>query len=226
MEQIRNNSWGVKRILHIVYLVLVVVVGATGIMLNVTGTRVGIGCFVYYTVQSNALCVLVALFYIQQEFSKRRISERLSSGIHGAIVMCIMLTFLVFYFLLRKTIPATGDFLGPGNVFLHYILPLMVAGEYLFFYPKGTFRIRWVGWWAIIPAAYGVFAFTYSALGGRFGYDKYLVPYPFMDYTVLGIGGVALWLLGIATGYIVLSVALVGLDNLLARLVGKIKKAD
>lgn len=224
MGKLNDCSCDVKKVLHIIYLFLVVAVGTTGIVLNVLGTRVGIGCFTYYTVQSNALCVFAAVFYIQQEFSKRKIPERLSGGIHGAIVMCIMLTFLVFHFVLLKTIPTTGDFFGPGNILLHYVLPLMVAGEYFLFQAKGRFRFTWVGWWALIPAIYGVFAFTYSALGGRFGYKESVVPYPFMDYTVLGIGGVVLWILGIATGYIVLSLGLVGLDKLLAKLARKIKK--
>lgn len=226
MNLVNNSSGDIKKILHIVYLFLVVVVGTTGIVLNVTGTKVGIGTFTYYTMQSNALCILAAAFYIQQEFSKQRIPEQLSNIIHGDIVMCIMLTFLVFHFLLLKSIIASGDFLGPGNIYVHYVLPLMVAGDYLLFQQKGTFRICWVGWWVLIPLAYGLFAFTYSALGGRFGYNKNLVPYFFMDYTVYGIGGVALWILAIATGYLVLSLALVGFDKLLARLLEKFKKAD
>lgn len=221
-----NNSYrDIKKIFHITYLFLVVAVGTTGIVLNVTGTKIGIGTFAYYTIQSNALCIFAAAFYIQQEFSKQHIPAQLSI-IHGAIVMCIMLTFLVFHFLLRKSIPLNSDSPSPGNIYVHYILPLMIAGDYLLFQSKGRFRFSWVGWWMLIPLTYGVFAFTYSALGGRFGYNKYLVPYFFMDYTVYGIGGVVLWIIAIATGYIALSLVLVGLDKLLARLVGKFTKAD
>lgn len=221
MKEGNTDLGGIKNILHIVYLFLVVGVGTTGIVLNVLGTRVGIGCFTFYTIQSNALCILAAAFYIQQKFSKHKIPEKIADSIHGAIVMCIMLTFLVFYFLLRKTIPS-GNFLGPGNIFLHYVLPLMVAGEYLFFQPKGRFRFTWVGWWTLIPIAYGLFAFIYSAFGGTFGYDKYRVPYFFMDYTVYGLGGVALWLFAIAIGYIGLSLLFVGLDRFFAKFEKKI----
>lgn len=218
MEKLNGRSCDVKKILHRIYLFLVVAVGTSGMVLNVMGTKIGIGSFTYYTMQSNALCVLAAVFYLQQEFAKRRISERWRDCLNGAIVMCIMLTFLVFHFLLREIIFATGDFLGPGNILVHYVLPLMVAGEYLFFQTKGRFRFSWVGWWALIPIAYGIFAYIYSAFGGRFGKDRNLVPYPFMDYAVLGIGGTILSLLAIAVGYMALCLVLVGLDKGLAKI--------
>jgi hypothetical protein len=52
-----------------------------------------------------------------------------------------------------------------------------VIADWLLFIPKGRLRPYDPLLWAIIPYAYLVFAFTYSALGGEFA-PEYASPTP------------------------------------------------
>ena len=55
--------------------------------------------------------------------------------------------------------------------------------------------------WALIPYAYLAFSFTRAALGIEFREgQKY--PYPFMDLEVLGLGGVAVWIIALTAGLV------------------------
>jgi hypothetical protein len=72
--------------------------------------------------------------------------------------------------------------------------------------------------WALIPFAYLVFAYTYSAVGGRFAGGT-TVPYPFMDVARHGVGGVAAWIVGLTVGLVAVGYLFVGCDRLLARAV-------
>lgn len=64
--------------------------------------------------------------------------------------------------------------------------------------------------------AYLVFAFGYSALGGRFAGGT-RAPYPFMNVATNGVGGAALWIVGLTVALIAVGYAFFGLDRLLAR---------
>ncbi len=208
--------------LRSIYLIATVIVGTIGIYLN-ANVR-GLNVFSYYTTQSNVICILACLFFLVQLFAPQKISITVLIALQGSIVMCIMLTFLVFHFLLLPTIDPNSDILRYGNIHVHYVLPLMVLGDYLFFQKKGFLQYKWIGYWTLIPLLYCAFVFVYSAFGGRFGSDKELFPYFFLDYTRFGVGGVILWVFALALCYILLSALLVALDRILKKIQGRIQK--
>ncbi|MEZ5214604.1 MAG: hypothetical protein R2692_07900 [Microbacterium sp.] len=63
--------------------------------------------------------------------------------------------------------------------------------------------------------SYLPFAFIYSAAGGRS--DGNTVPYPFMDASVHGVGGVIAWIVGLTVALVGVGYGYYGLDRLLAR---------
>ncbi len=198
-----------------VYLIAIIVFSILGIFLNVTRTESNYIVFAYYTIQSNVVCIVAALIYLFQLFSQKKLTEAVMACMNGGVVMCIMLTFLVFHFVLLPTISPDSDILGAGNSYVHYVVPLMIFGDYIVFQRKGLFTFKMISYWVLIPLAYCIFVFVFSAFGGRFGAEGHVVPYFFLDYTRFGIGGVALWIAVLAIGYIGLSALLVVLDKFL-----------
>ena len=93
---------------------------------------------------------------------------------------------------------------------------LLVIADWLLFIPKGEIKPYDPLLWALIPYAYLAFAFTYSSAGGRFGGGT-TVPYPFMDASVHGVGGVIAWIVGLTVALVGVGYGYYGLDRLLAR---------
>jgi len=140
-------------------------------------------------------------------------------------MMAITVTMLIYLVVLVPARFADGDsdiFSLTDNL-IHIITPLLVIVDWLIFVPKGAFR--WVDplLWTLIPYAYLVWAFVYGALGGEFTPgQKY--PYPFMDVDVLGVGGVAQWIVALTLALIVVGLVFVVIDRTLAALARRIAR--
>ncbi|RLK52778.1 Pr6Pr family membrane protein [Microbacterium telephonicum] len=170
--------------------------------------------FLYYTVLSNVLClgwmVASALVTIRdaQADGWTGYSTPSARG-SAAVMMAITVTMLIYLIVL---VPSTFEQPGTYEPFtltdnlVHIITPVLVIVDWLLFVPKGKVRGYDPFLWALPAYAYLAFAFVYSALGGRFGGGT-VYPYPFMNVDVHGVGGVALWIVG-------LTVALVGVGYL------------
>jgi hypothetical protein len=140
-----------------------------------------------------------------------------SARFEGAVMMAITVTMLIYLIVL---VPSTFSQPGTYEPFtltdnlVHIITPVLVIVDWLLFVPKRRFRPLDPLRWALIPWAYLVLAFGYSALGGRFGGGaKY--PYPFMDVDVLGVGGVAVWVLALSVSLIGVGYVYYGIDRML-----------
>lgn len=178
----------------------------------------------FYTMVSNLLCLVwVALLVIRTARDLRQAGARGTSTpsprASGAVMMAITVTMLIYLVVLVPARFAAGDsdiFSLTDNL-IHIITPLLVIVDWLLFVPKGSFR--WIDplLWTLIPYAYLVWAFVYGALGGEFTPgQKY--PYPFMDVGVLGLGGVAQWIVALSLALIVVGLVFVVIDRALAAL--------
>ncbi len=170
--------------------------------------------FLYYTVLSNVLClgwmVASAVVTLRDAQAEGWVGMSTPSARGAAaVMMAITVTMLIYLVVL---VPATFEQPGTYEPFtltdnlVHIITPILVIVDWLLFVPKG--RVRWFDpvLWALPAYAYLLFAFVYGALGGRFGGGS-AYPYPFMDVGALGVGGVALWIVGltvalVAVGYV------------------------
>lgn len=221
-----SNYSIVYKVFRTVFLMGILYFGITGVYLNVAVPSNGLRSFAFYTIQSNIVCILASLFYIIQLYMKKKISEKAMGVIQGGVVVCILLTFLVYHFLLSPSGSFDIDVIERGNLYVHYFVPLMILADYLFLSKKGTFSYKTLWMWTIVPIAYCIFVFVYSGLGGRFNSNSYIVPYFFFDYRVYGVGGVIGWVCVIAVGYLGLSALLVSFDKLLAIAINKLFKKD
>ena len=178
----------------------------------------------YYTVLSNILCAVWMALLIARTIQDLRHDGRYgtstpSARFSGAVMEAITVTMLIYLFVL---VPAA--FSQPGSYvpftltdnLIHIITPCLLIVDWLLFVRKGAFRWFEPLLWALIPYAYLAFAFTLSAFGVEFGPGK-KYPYPFMDVEVLGLGGVATWILGLTVALVGVGYVYYALDRMLGR---------
>jgi len=170
--------------------------------------------FSYFTIQSNVMCLIVLFWNLRKEPP---------ALMRGLATVCITLTFLVYHFMLRPDSLALnnlGNIKNMATTFAHYLVPACVWIDYLFFSPKGQMRLSYPLKWLCYPLLYLAYILlVYKPLGGTFIVDGKLcrVPYFFFDVDVLGAGGVAVWCLILAAGFLALSYLFLLLDKLLSR---------
>lgn len=182
--------------------------------------------FLYYTVLSNVLCLgwmaMSAVVTLRDAQRDGWSGPSTPSPRWAAAVMeAITVTMLIYLFVLAPALFTQPGAYQPFTLtdnLVHIITPILVIVDWALFVPKGHLRRYDPLLWTLIPFAYLVFAYGYSALGGRFGGGS-PVPYPFMNVATHGVGGVALWIGGLTVGLVAVGYLFVGVDHLLARTV-------
>ena len=213
-------------IARIIWRTLLSATGLSGLIINflVGGNPLELAS--YYTIQSNILCTAFIIVLLVRELFGKSSDGRRWRLVKCALTMCIMVTFLVYHFMLAPSFAAEGMKIQTSyNIMLHYIVPLGFFADWLLFDKKGEIGIKDPLWWAAIPVLYLVYTFIYTSLGGRYQKGTQSAPYFFLDTAKYGVGGVLLWIAAITAGFFVLSYLFVGLDRLLAGLSRKSEKS-
>ena len=180
--------------------------------------------FLYFPIPRNVLCLA---WMVWSPIGTLRDAQ--SKGWHGYstpsargagfVMMAITVTMLIYLLVLLPTQPDTYEAFTLTDNLVHIICPVLVIVDWLLFVPKGSFRALDPVLWAIIPYAYLVLAYVYSALGGDFG-DGKRVPYPFMDVAQNGVGGVAAWIVGLTVALVAVGYMYYAIDRMLAKVAG------
>ena len=159
------------------------------ILLSGTTLLIGLGMngnylLVYYTTQSNIICFLFFLFSFIYGLLKKDTTKHIDLilRLKGAITLCIAVTGIIF------TVLPGPDYVSLQSSILHYICPVMVLLDYLFFDEKGKYKPQDPFLWLIIPALYVVFALVRGFFGNEIGDTGSNFPYPFLDPTSTGMG--------------------------------------
>lgn len=177
----------------------------------------------YYTVQSNVLCL--AWMLVLTGATIRDIARSGASGFSvpsartsGAVMMAITVTMCVYLFVLVPSSFVQGSNYVPFSLtdnLIHIITPCLLILDWVLFVPKGAFRAADPLRWALIPLAYLVFALIFGGLGGEFAPGQ-TYPYPFLDVATLGAAGVAAWVAGLTVALIGVGYLFVAIDRLAA----------
>ncbi len=128
-------------------------------ILAITGTaleiiKYGIGMLMYYTVQSN---LLVSLFAVYMVYAMSKGKELQSQGflrIKAAVTMSIMITCVVYHVMLA---PLADDFWRVENMLCHYIVPVYFLLDTLVVDRQKQYKWFDPIWWTSLPLAYMVF---------------------------------------------------------------------
>ena len=163
--------------------------------------------FSFFTIQSNILAV-AALFLLVLVPRERRTA--LFEGARCAAVLYIAITGVVFAVLLAGLQEELQTTIPWVDFVVHKLMPVVLVADWLVDPPR-----RRLPWWTVAAwLAYPFAWITYTLVRGEV-VDWY--PYPFVDVSKLGYGGVLGRSVGLAAGFAVAAAALLWLGNRRAR---------
>lgn len=178
------------------------------------------GKFLYFTILSNAFCMVVFLLEALRDIRPDGEARSVRTGsmrLKGAAVMAIMTTMLIYWLLLARIHFAMEEKPDPlANLLVHLIVPLLMIADWALFDPKGRVRAVDPLWWTLTPLGYYVFTVIASLLGAQY-MEGGRYPYFFIDATVLGWGRTLLNVALVAAGFIAMGYAFRTLDSWLGR---------
>lgn len=167
-----------------------------------------INFFSFFTVLTNTLAVVVLSYaLVQRESAAKRffLAPTISSGIAASIVVVSLA-----YNLLLRHLWSPAGFQFIADELLHDVMPVLFLIYWWRYVPKGSLRLKHVGAWVIYPVAYFAYALLRGDLLGQY-------QYPFIDVSTLGYPHVFVNAGGILVGFVVVALAVVGLDRYLSR---------
>jgi len=169
----------------------------------------------FYTNQSNLLVCLYHLALAAALLFNSPWQHALQKPVvQLSVSLCIMVTFLVFHFMLARSIN-----LPPvQNRLVHYIVPLLTQAEWLLLAEKTGLGPVDALVWLLLPLAYMIFICLRAALCGNIPYSESPWPYPFMDMNKLGFGRWLRNILLMMVAFLLLGMTYVGVAKLLSLL--------
>ncbi len=173
--------------------------------------------YVHFTNLSNYLCIGIVFAELVQTAKKRADSYVSTAPFLKFIgVLAILLTFLVFNFLLAgKPDRDPQDNWRVRSICFHVILPIMYVLDWLLFYEHK--KVRWFYPLAsvIFPVLYVAFVYIRAAILNFNPEVPYLYPYFFLNIDNLGVAGVAKWVVILFAGFIALGYIFCGIDKII-----------
>jgi hypothetical protein len=173
--------------------------------------------YVHFTNLSNYLCIGIVLSELIQSARKKEDSYVTVAPFLKFIgVLAILLTFLVFNFLLAgqpDRDPQANWRIS--SISFHVILPIMYVLDWILFYEHK--KVRWFYPLAsvIFPVVYVAFVYIRAAIVNFNPEVPYLYPYFFLNLDNLGVAGVAKWVGILFAGFILLGYIFYGIDKII-----------
>ena len=173
--------------------------------------------YVHFTNLSNYLCFGIVFAELVQTAKKKADSYvTVAPFVKFIGVLAILLTFLVFNFLLagRPDRDPQANW-RISSISFHVILPIMYVADWLLFYEHK--KIKWFYPVAsvVFPLVYVVFIYTRAAIVNFDPEVPYLYPYFFLNLDTLGVAGVVKWVAILFVGFIALGYIFYGIDKLI-----------
>lgn len=160
--------------------------------------------FSFFTLLSNLLVALVATCAAVE--ARSGIGRFFShASVRGCVALCIAVTGLVYFLLLRMTWAPTGAQWLVDKL-LHYVTPVLYLGWWLAGARHGGLRWSDPLRWLLFPAGFLGWTLLHGAL-------THWYPYPFLDVDALGYRGALLDGLGIGVLFVGLGLILVAVDR-------------
>jgi hypothetical protein len=194
---------------------LIVAAGVTGLVLGWGPPSDMLAPLVFFTDQSNILVAAYFTFVLLYPAGLRLAAIRESAALRGAITLYIVITGLVFHFVLATDKDPLHLLISPvnrteniGTFLLHYTVPVMAVIDFLVVERRGRYQWRYAAIWLCYPLAY----LGYALIRGAF-FTVGSYPYPFLDVTEHGYGGVLVNVVEYAVFFYLLGLAVTGLGR-------------
>ncbi len=159
----------------------------------------GWNLFSYFTVQSNLIAAVVFVLAAISILRQKPFGDWFRY-LRGAAVLYMLITGIVYALLLQNN-PEANPALGFDwkNFVLHQLGPIFIIVWWLIWPSTKAISAREAWWWLVFPIIWIIYTLVRASITGWY-------PYPFLNPDkVGGIGGVALYVLGITVAFIVLS---------------------
>ena len=173
--------------------------------------------YVHFTNLSNYLCIGIVFAELVHTGKKEADSYVTTAPFLKFIgVLAILLTFLVFNFLLAgQPDRDPQDNWRVRSICFHVILPIMYVFDWFLFYEHK--KVKWFYPLAsvIFPVLYVAFVFIRAAIVNFNPEVPYLYPYFFLNLDNLGVAGVAKWVGILFAGFIALGYIFYGIDKII-----------
>ena len=153
---------------------------------------------IYFTNLSNLLCLIY--FFTSSIFMVFDIINHGVTGsaavlfpqFKGAVVLCLLITLLVYNFLLvpqRKKEPSNDSNVSFDftDICVHYIVPILSFSDWVLFDEKNVYTLFSPFLWIIIPLLYFVFILIRAKFGDNLKAANSKYPYFFIDVDKIGI---------------------------------------
>ena len=165
-----------------------------------------INFFSFFTVLTNTLVVVVLSYaLVNRDSAAKRFF--LAPAVSSGIAVSIVVVSLAYNLLLRHLWSPTG-FQFIADELLHDVMPVLFLIYWWRCVPKGTLHLKHIGAWVIYPLVYFGYVLLRGDLLGQY-------QYPFIDVGTLGYPQVFVNAGGILLGFVLIALAVVGLDRLL-----------
>lgn len=177
----------------------------------------------YFTVLSNLFCVCVFGAMAFRTFADIRNdgihgSSSISPYIKGCVLLCILLTMLVYHFILIPYALKINPYqsLKASDVIFHYVIPFMMLFDWILFDEKGNFKWFDPIAWMLIPYLYVVFVFIQSRfeIEDRINEHMNRYIYAFLDVGTLGVNSVLLNILYLTVAFLIVGFFIYGVDRI------------
>ncbi len=161
--------------------------------------------FSYFTNLSNIIGAGIFLFCGVYWLVTRRRQPDGADLVRGLAVVCLVITWAVYNLLLVDE--PLGALQPWVNVVIHQIMPVAVFIDWLFDPPARRLRFASTASWLAFPVVYITYTLIRGAAVGWY-------PYPFLNpANVGGYGGVALYCVAIAVGFVLVWLGVTWLGN-------------
>jgi uncharacterized membrane protein len=199
--------------LAVAFRLCTVVAVVAGVVLTAAGPATVTGLLPYFTIQSNLAYGAFAAWAAHRAW---RGDVLTAATVKGAVTLYVVITGLVYHLVLTNN--ASGFAVATvqrqlpestGSQLLHTVVPMLAVLDWLLFDVRGRYRWRYALWWLAFPLGYLAFALVRGLLVHRY-------PYPFLDVTDLGYGGVAVSAVVFAIAFWLLGLIFVLVDRVLS----------
>lgn len=148
----------------------------------------------YFTVLTNILAGLAFTApFLRGGSAVRHFFMR--PAVRAAIALYILVVMVVYWALLAAIHHPTG-LSAVANIGLHLVIPMLFIADWVVFSPKSDLSYKDLPYWVLYPLAYGLLNIVRGVMTGFY-------PYPFLNITELGFGGVFINMLGFMSIYLI-----------------------
>ncbi len=157
----------------------------------------------FFTIQTNLLAIAMLALVVAVRPAER---TALFDAVRGAVTLYITITGVVFALLLSGLQESLDTHIAWVDFTVHKLIPLVLVVDWFLDPPRHRLLLRIAGLWLLYPFAYLVYTLIRGA-----SVDWY--PYPFLDVSQHGYGGVLLNSVGMLVGMVAVAVGFVLVGN-------------